>query len=99
MGRRGLLHRRLNSGTTSRGQGRGPVGFKLRLPSYSDAARALGLTSARLTQLQHLTLLPPRVQENILLGQREYGRGGGARNGRIEDPVGVPLSEQMERPR
>ena len=33
---------------------------------HSDAARALGVTKARLTQLTNLTLLAPQIQEQIL---------------------------------
>jgi len=36
------------------------------VPSYAHAARALGLTRARLTQLMNLLLLSPAVQERVL---------------------------------
>lgn len=36
------------------------------LESYAEAAEALGLTRARVTQLMNLLLLSPRVQEAIL---------------------------------
>lgn len=39
------------------------------LPSYAAAARALGLTRARLTQVLGLTLLSPSVQERVLTGE------------------------------
>ena len=37
------------------------------LPSYAAAARTLGLTRARLTQVVNLLLLSPMIQERILL--------------------------------
>ena len=39
---------------------------------YADAARALGLTRARLTQVMHLLLLAPEAQEQILLGRLDW---------------------------
>ncbi len=36
---------------------------------YAQAARLLGLTPARLTQIVNLTLLGPRIQEAILTGE------------------------------
>lgn len=38
------------------------------LGDYAAAARALGVTRARLTQIVGLTLLAPAIQERILLG-------------------------------
>jgi len=38
------------------------------LPAYAAAARSLGLTRARLTQLMSMLLLAPEVQEGLLLG-------------------------------
>ena len=38
------------------------------LAGYAEAARALGLTRARLTQVMNLLLLAPEIQEAILLG-------------------------------
>lgn len=35
---------------------------------YADAARTLGLTRARLTQVMNLLLLAPEIQEQILVG-------------------------------
>ena len=37
--------------------------------SYADAERSLGLTRARLTQVQNLLLLAPEIQESILCGE------------------------------
>lgn len=37
--------------------------------SYGDVARRLGLTQARISQIAAIALLPPAVQERILLGQ------------------------------
>jgi hypothetical protein len=37
------------------------------LAGYVDAARSLGLTRARLTQLMNLLLLSPEIQEQVLL--------------------------------
>jgi hypothetical protein len=39
------------------------------VPSYAHAARALGLTRARLTQLMNLLLLSPAVQGRVLAGE------------------------------
>jgi hypothetical protein len=36
--------------------------------SYADAARQLGITRGRMTQVLNLLTLPPRVQEGLLLG-------------------------------
>ena len=36
--------------------------------SYADAARQLGVTRARMSQVLNLLNLPPRVQEGLLLG-------------------------------
>ena len=38
------------------------------IPDYATAARALGLTRARLTQVMSLLMLSPEVQERILMG-------------------------------
>ena len=39
------------------------------LLDYADAARRLGVTRARICQIMNLTLLPVRVQEDVLLGR------------------------------
>ncbi len=39
------------------------------LSGYAKAARAIGLTRARLTQVMNLMLLAPDIQESILLGE------------------------------
>ncbi len=36
--------------------------------SYADAARQLGVSRARMSQILNLLSLPPRVQEGLLLG-------------------------------
>ncbi len=36
--------------------------------SYADAARQLGVSRARMSQIINLLNLPPRVQEGLLLG-------------------------------
>ena len=38
------------------------------IPDYATAARSLGVTRARLTQLMNLLLLAPNTQERLLLG-------------------------------
>jgi hypothetical protein len=43
---------------------------------YADAARALGLTRARLTQVMNLLLLAPSIQERILVGGLELTERG-----------------------
>lgn len=40
-----------------------------RLADYAEAARALGLTRARITQVMSLLLLAPEIQEGILAGK------------------------------
>ncbi len=40
--------------------------------SYADAARQLGVTRARMTQITNLLNLPPRVQEGLLLGDLHF---------------------------
>ena len=45
------------------------------IPDYATAARSLGVTRARLTQLMNLLLLAPEIQEHVLLeGQRSTAR-------------------------
>ncbi len=39
------------------------------LSGYAEAARSLGLTRARLTQVMGLLLLAPKIQERILTGE------------------------------
>ena len=39
------------------------------IPDYAAAARALGVTRARLTQVMNLLLLAPEVQEQVLAGE------------------------------
>ena len=39
------------------------------IESYAEAARALGLTRARLSQVMSLLLLAPEVQERLLAGE------------------------------
>ena len=39
------------------------------IASYAGAARALGLTRARLTQVTNLLLLAPEIQERVLKGE------------------------------
>ena len=39
------------------------------IPNYAIAARALGLTRARVTQVMNLLLLAPSVQERLLTGE------------------------------
>ena len=39
------------------------------LAGYADAARALGVTRARLTQVMNLLLLAPEIQEQMLVGE------------------------------
>ncbi len=38
--------------------------------SYADAARQLGVSRARMSQVLNLLNLPPRVQEGLLLGDQ-----------------------------
>ncbi len=38
------------------------------LASYADAARQLGVSGARMSQILNLLNLPPRVQQALLLG-------------------------------
>ena len=45
------------------------------IPDYAAAARALGLTRARITQITGLLLLAPEIQERVLDGggEGDYG--------------------------
>ena len=43
---------------------------------YVDAARALGLTRARMSQVMDLALLSPRIQEAVLLGTGGFSARG-----------------------
>ena len=38
------------------------------IPDYAAAARALGLTRARVTQIMNLLLLAPEIQDRIVIG-------------------------------
>ncbi len=38
------------------------------IPDYATAARSLGVTRARLSQLMNLLLLAPEIQQHVLLG-------------------------------
>ncbi len=42
-----------------------------KLADYAAAARALGVTRARLTQIMNILLLSPKVQERVLVGAYE----------------------------
>jgi hypothetical protein len=50
--------------------------------SYGDVARALGITQPRVSQVTGLLLLPPAVQERVLLGEAGVGIRGLVRDGR-----------------
>ena len=39
------------------------------IKNYSDAARKIGVTRTRMTQIRNLLNLSPRIQEAILLGK------------------------------
>lgn len=55
------------------------------LDDYAHAARVLGVTSARLTQVMNLLLLAPQIQEQVLLGEL---RGTERRlRGAVREPV------------
>ena len=43
------------------------------LRSHSDAARRLGITEGRMTQVMNLLLLAPAVQERLLIGELQCG--------------------------
>ena len=42
------------------------------LTGYAEAARGLGLTRARLTQVMNLLLLAPEIQGQVLLGRLDW---------------------------
>ena len=46
------------------------------LRDYAAAARALGVTRARVTQVMNLLLLAPEIQEAILTGELRFGERG-----------------------
>lgn len=60
------------------------------LESYAAAARVLGVSRARMSQLMDLLLLAPDVQERILLGEERKSeravRGEPAREARAAPP-------------
>jgi hypothetical protein len=57
---------------------------------YADAARALGLTRARLTQVMNLLLLAPSIQEAVLTGRVETTERA------LREVVGEPCWEKQE---
>jgi hypothetical protein len=46
-----------------------------RIKNLAEAARELGLTRARVTQVMNLRLLAPAIQEALMLGAASRGRG------------------------
>jgi predicted XRE-type DNA-binding protein len=50
--------------------------------SYGEVARALGITQPRVSQVMALMLLPPALQERVLLGDLGVGIRGLAREAR-----------------
>jgi hypothetical protein len=62
--------------------------------SYAEAARALGLTRARMTQVMNLLLLAPEIQSRVLTGELDVS----ARS--LRTVVGEAVwSEQLRQPR
>ena len=49
--------------------------------SYADAARQLGVSRARISQILNLLNLPPRVQEGLLLGDLHLSERGDQKAG------------------
>ena len=45
-------------------------------PDYAAAARALGVSRARITQVMNLLLLAPEIQAGILTGELRFGERG-----------------------
>ena len=43
---------------------------------YAEAARALGISRARMTQVMNLLVLSPKVQERILSGESTFSERG-----------------------
>ena len=60
------------------------------IADYADAARALGLTRARLTQVMNLLLLAPAIQEALLTGRVETTERA------LRAVVGEPCWERQE---
>jgi hypothetical protein len=52
-----------------------------RLRGYAHAAERLGISRARMTQVMNLLHLPPRTQEDALLGQTWATERGTRRRG------------------
>ena len=46
------------------------------MESYAQAARALSLSKARLSQIMNMLNLPVQIQEAILLGKLDIGERG-----------------------
>ena len=69
------------------------------LSGYAEAARTLGLTRARLTQVMNLLLLAPEIQHAILTGRTDMTERGLRRVVRIVDwkhqQAIVPRSTQV----
>ncbi len=61
------------------------------LAGYAEAARSLGLTRARLTQVMGLLLLAPEIQERILVGDLR------ASERRLRPVAAEPCWERQER--
>ena len=55
------------------------------LADYAEAARLLGLTRARVTQVMNLLLLAPEVQERVLCGDEPVSER------HLRDAVGEPV--------
>jgi len=62
-----------------------------RIRNYAEAARTLGVTKARMSQVLNLLALPPAVQEQILLGREPLSerrlRGGRPAGGSSSTPL------------
>ena len=60
------------------------------LKDYAEAARTLGISRARMTQIMNLLVLSPKVQEAVLLGN-------GRRSERnVRDILGKPSWQHQE---
>jgi hypothetical protein len=62
-----------------------------KIRNYAEAARRLGVTRARMSQILNLLTLPHAVQERILLGREHLSerrlRGGGPDSGSSSRPL------------
>ncbi len=66
------------------------------IESYAGAARQLGVTRARITQLTNLLNLSPRVQESLLLGDLHLSERRSLRVSMSKEPSSSPFGPNTQ---